>query len=41
MVDLILGLIEAQEGTLKVDGQAITEYNSASWRRAIGYPIRV
>jgi len=36
-VDLILGLLEAQEGTLAVDGQAITEQNRRSWQRAIGY----
>lgn len=36
-VDLILGLLEAQKGTLTVDGQAITEYNRRSWLRAIGY----
>ncbi|ULX57903.1 ABC transporter ATP-binding protein [Ectothiorhodosinus mongolicus] len=36
-VDLILGLLEAQEGTLAVDGQAITEHNRRAWQRAIGY----
>jgi ABC-type multidrug transport system fused ATPase/permease subunit len=36
-VDLILGLLEAQEGTLTVDGQAITESNRRAWQRAIGY----
>jgi len=36
-VDLILGLLEAQEGALDVDGQAITEHNRRSWQRAIGY----
>ena len=36
-VDLILGLLEAQEGTLEVDGQAITEHNRRAWQRAIGY----
>jgi ABC-type multidrug transport system fused ATPase/permease subunit len=36
-VDLILGLLEAQEGTLEVDGQAITEHNRRPWQRAIGY----
>jgi ATP-binding cassette, subfamily B, bacterial PglK len=36
-VDLILGLLDAQEGTLSVDGQAITENNRRSWQRAIGY----
>ena len=37
MVDLILGLVEAQEGTLEVDGQAITEHNRRAWQRTIGY----
>ena len=36
-VDLILGLLEAQNGTLAVDGKAITEHNRRSWQRAIGY----
>ena len=36
-VDLILGLLEAQQGTLEVDGQAITEHNRRAWQRAIGY----
>ena len=36
-VDLILGLLEAQEGTLEVDGQTITEHNRRGWQRAIGY----
>jgi len=36
-VDLILGLLEAQEGTLEVDGQTITEHNRRSWQRTIGY----
>jgi ABC-type multidrug transport system fused ATPase/permease subunit len=36
-VDLILGLLEAQEGTLTVDGKAITEQNKCAWQRAIGY----
>lgn len=36
-VDLILGLLEAQDGTLEVDGQVITENNRRDWQRAIGY----
>lgn len=36
-VDLILGLLEAQEGELAVDGQAITEHNRRAWQRSIGY----
>ena len=36
-VDLILGLLEAQQGTLEVDGQVITEHNHRAWQRAIGY----
>lgn len=36
-VDLILGLLEAQQGTLVVDGQVITEKNRRAWQRAIGY----
>jgi ABC-type multidrug transport system fused ATPase/permease subunit len=36
-VDLILGLLEAQQGTLMVDGQVITEQNRRAWQREIGY----
>jgi ABC-type multidrug transport system fused ATPase/permease subunit len=36
-VDLILGLLDAQEGTLAIDGQPITELNKRAWQRAIGY----
>jgi len=36
-VDLILGLLEAQQGTLEVDGQIITEHNKRAWQREIGY----
>ena len=31
MVDVILGLLEAQEGALKVDGQPITAVNGRQW----------
>ena len=36
-VDLILGLLEPQEGHLLVDGQPITLVNLRQWQRAIGY----
>jgi len=36
-VDIILGLLEPQNGTLEVDGKVITEQNSRSWQRTIGY----
>ena len=36
-VDIILGLLEPQRGTLDVDGQVITKQNSMAWRRLIGY----
>ncbi len=36
-VDIILGLLEAQKGTLEIDGQIITKQNSRSWQRSIGY----
>jgi ABC-type multidrug transport system fused ATPase/permease subunit len=36
-VDLILGLLEAQEGTLAVDGLAINEQTRRAWQSAIGY----
>ena len=36
-VDIILGLLEAQTGTLEVDGKVITKQNSKAWQRSIGY----
>jgi ABC-type multidrug transport system fused ATPase/permease subunit len=33
----MLGLLEAQEGSLKIDGQPISEHNKRAWQRAIGY----
>lgn len=37
MVDLILGLLEPQEGQLSVDGQPINNGNRRQWQRNIGY----
>ena len=36
-VDIILGLLETKKGTLEVDGKVITNQNSRSWQRSIGY----
>ena len=36
-VDIILGLLEPQKGTLEVDGIIITEKNLRSWQKSIGY----
>ena len=36
-VDMILGLLEPQEGALIIDGQPINAANLRSWQRAIGY----
>ena len=36
-VDIILGLLEAQKGSLEVDGQVITKDNCRAWQRCIGY----
>ncbi len=36
-VDIILGLLEAQKGTLEIDGKTINKQNSKSWRSNIGY----
>ncbi len=35
--DIILGLFQAQKGSLEVDGKIITEQNSRAWQRCIGY----
>ena len=36
-IDIILGLLEPQKGTLKVDGKIITKQNVKSWQGSIGY----
>ena len=36
-IDIILGLLEVEKGTLEVDGQIITKQNSRAWQRSIGY----
>lgn len=37
LVDIILGLLDPQKGTLQVDGEHITKKNIRSWQRSIGY----
>tara|TARA_B110000037_G_scaffold189232_1_gene221272 strand:+ start:3385 stop:5148 length:1764 start_codon:yes stop_codon:yes gene_type:complete len=37
IVDIILGLLEAQKGVLEVDGEVITKKNLRSWQSSIGY----
>jgi ABC-type multidrug transport system fused ATPase/permease subunit len=37
VVDIMLGLLEAQKGTLEVDGKIITKENLRHWQRSIGY----
>jgi ATP-binding cassette, subfamily B, bacterial PglK len=36
-IDIILGLLEPQKGTLEIDGQIITKKNIKSWQQSIGY----
>jgi len=36
-VDVILGLLEPQEGALNIDDQSVTAANRRQWQRAIGY----
>ena len=36
-VDVILGLLEPQEGALNIDGQPITDTNRRQWQQTIGY----
>jgi len=36
-LDVILGLLEPQEGSLKIDGKPITTNNLRQWQSAIGY----
>ena len=37
IVDIILGLLEPQIGSIEVDGQIITPKNTRAWQRLIGY----
>ncbi|MDC3382553.1 ABC transporter ATP-binding protein/permease [Candidatus Pelagibacter sp.] len=37
IVDIILGLLQPQKGTLEVDGKIITNQNLRSWQKSIGY----
>ena len=36
-VDIIMGLLVAQKGTLEVDGEVISKENFRSWQQSIGY----
>ena len=37
LMDLLLGLLQPQAGTLSIDGVPVTTANVADWQRAIGY----
>jgi ABC-type bacteriocin/lantibiotic exporter with double-glycine peptidase domain len=37
LIDIILGLLVGQKGSLEVDGKLITKNNVRSWQRSIGY----
>ena len=37
LIDIILGLLDAQEGTLEVDSKIINKQNLRSWQSSIGY----
>jgi ATP-binding cassette, subfamily B, bacterial PglK len=37
IIDIILGLLEPQKGTLEVDGKIITKQNTRAWQRCLGY----
>lgn len=37
VVDLIMGLLDVDEGSLTIDGQQITCHNKRAWQRIIGY----
>jgi ABC-type multidrug transport system fused ATPase/permease subunit len=37
LIDIILGLLETQKGTLEIDGKIINQENSRSWQCSIGY----
>jgi len=37
LIDILLGLIVAQEGLLKIDGEPVTENNVRAWQNTIGF----
>lgn len=37
LLDIILGLLEVQNGNLKIDGKIIENFNIKAWQRSIGY----
>ena len=37
LIDVILGLLEPQDGSLEIDGKLITKLNTRSWQRYIGF----
>ena len=37
IIDIILGLLEPQKGTLEIDGEIINNNNKRSWQNIIGY----
>ena len=37
LVDIILGLLEAEDGSFEVDGQKISQNNIQNWQKLIGY----
>ena len=37
IIDIILGLLQSQKGTLEIDGNIITKQNVRTWQRSIGY----
>jgi len=37
IIDIILGLLESQQGTLEVDGKVINGKNCRAWQKSIGY----
>ena len=37
LIDVILGLLEPQDGSLEIDGKMITKLNTRSWQRNIGF----
>ena len=37
IIDIILGLLEAQKGTVEIDGKKIDRQNIRAWQKSIGY----
>jgi len=41
LVDILLGLLQPQQGEIRIDGERLSDYNSRAWQSNIGYVPQV